>query len=140
MKDIIYWVDPDTLFVKLPCGCPVWGDNDYSTIGMTSYLQVLPTIALYGFKYVVTVDRNRKVKDGDYRVFAARELGIKVPVVFRLYDNHILWRLTRKCVRKIRLRINNYSLFYKKIPNPKFKWGNIVLYCSYQKNIFVDIS
>ena len=84
-KRKIHWVDPHTLFPSHPPYQPLYKtgvQGDVTEIGMTEYLHILPSIALYGFKYAVEINKAHEIMNGDFRVFAARELGILVPVVY----------------------------------------------------------
>lgn len=106
---------------------------DKSEIGMRSYLQILSSIALYGFKYIVILDKSNRVTDGNYRVYAAKELGLKVPCV--CLDNRegipvILYCLIWKLRRTVKI---NY-LFQRKIKNKDYRGGkNSLLVTKFQE-------
>jgi len=111
------------------------GYYDKSEIGMTSYLQILPSIALYGFKYVVVLDKSNRVIDGNYRVYAGEELGLKIPCICRSNREGtptIIYRLIWKLRRTIKI---NY-LFQRKFSTKDFRGDkNSLLICKFQKNI-----
>lgn len=137
----IYWVDPEKIFVKGIPFNPLYDPkqyNDPTSLDLVHYLECLPSIALYGFKYVVTVNKAMKVMDGDYRVFAARELGIKLPIVIPRFHDKFLWKVSFHIQRQIRRLVGIQYLFFKKIKNPDFKYNKVLLTCKFQKNILYD--
>ena len=111
-------INPEGIFLTEP---PVIIKNlkpneyyDKSEIGMRSYLQILPSVGLYGFKYAVVLDESNRVLDGNFRVYSALELGIKVPCVVannRLCLPDLLYRI----IWRIRKTIKIYYLFQRKI-------------------------
>lgn len=135
----IHWINPEKLFpVGSPYGITYEPNqyNDTTEIGMTNYLMVLPSIALYGFKYAIVVNPNFRVLNGDYRVFAARELNQKIPVVFH---NNIEGypRLIYSIIRRLRNIFQIQSFLFRRFKNPKFQYPRekIQLVCQFQKNI-----
>lgn len=87
--------------------------EDRSEIGLRSYLDVLPSIALYGFKYAVPIKRTHYIIDGNFRAYSALELGIKVPVYFSKGKNSPFW-IIRFLLRRIRKLFRNNSLLRQK--------------------------
>jgi len=79
-----------------------------------------------------------KVVDGDYRVFAARELGINVPIIIPRFQDKFLWKVSYHIQRKIRRIVGIHYLFFKKIKNPDFIHKKVLLTCKFQKNILYD--
>lgn len=137
----VYWVDPHTLFPKHPPYQRLYNkgeQNDLTEVGLTSYLQVLPSIALYGFKYAIEINKSHEILNGDFRVFASRELGIKVPVVYsRLTEGRTL--LINILIRRIRRLFKNQSLFFKRFKNPDFRFDDVPLLSMFQKNLFEEV-
>lgn len=142
MKPDVFFLDPNRVFHSH--GPTVKIDNlrdgdfyDKDGIGMSNYLHVLTSIGLYGIKYAVPLSSAFYALDGNFRIYAAEELGIQIPVV-QVQNNQEnrhpfiykwLWRF-RKVIRR------KYFLKRKWI-NPRWKWKNksIVLVTTWQRNI-----
>lgn len=133
----IKWINPEWIFSTEP---PVINKDlkrfdywDKSEIDLRSYLQVLPSIALYGFQYVVVLDRANRVRDGNFRVYAAKELGLKVPCV--CFDNSEgLPPIIHRVLWKFRRVIGIMSLFQRKIVNKSFRKKKVMLVCKFQRS------
>lgn len=141
-KNEIFLVDPEKLFCYYH-ETPVVKPGDYydrTEIGMSNYLQVMPSIALHGFRYAVFIDRSFKVLDGYYRVLSALELGLNVPVTFQTsmhYWKEHGWKL--RFIYALRLLFKRRYLFFKKIKvkeDNRVNAGSGSLVCLFQKNIF----
>ena len=138
----IYWIDPEKLFpVGLPY-VPIYNEqrqyNDLTEFQLSNYLEVLPSIALYGFRSVIVANYSYRVLNGDFRVFVARELGLKVPVMF--HDNVERYSpYIYLIIINIRRLFKTHFLFFRRFSNPHFKWksAKIQLVCKFQKNIFL---
>ena len=105
--------------------------EDHSEVGVQSYLDVLLSIALYGFKYAVPIKKSRYIIDGNFRAYSAIELGIYVPIYFSKGKESSFW-IIRFISRRIRKLFRNNSLFRKK----KALINRVVpLSISFQKNI-----
>lgn len=133
--------DPNKLFCDHLPYAKIWEKrlyNDLTELNMTTYLQILTSVGLYGIKYAVEVKPSLQVIDGDFRVYAARELGLLVPTVMvKRTENRS--RLGKFIIAFIRHRIvRRNSFLRKKWLNPFFKWNGhkIVLVCHFQKNLF----
>ncbi|MFX1517140.1 MAG: hypothetical protein ACFFC6_12630 [Promethearchaeota archaeon] len=140
-KKKIEWIDPHTLFPKgVPYGTRLYKPSEHSDkteIGMTNYLEILPSVALYGFRYAIVANRSHRVLNGDFRVMAARELGLKIPVYF--HNNLEGYpRLVFAVIRRIRRLTKKHSFLFRRFKNPEFKYGDVLLLCKFQKNIFFD--
>ncbi len=137
----VYFIDPEELFPFDPPYQPIYGpgeQNDETEVGMQSYMQILPSIALYGFKYAIEVTKSHKVLNGDFRTFAARELGLKIPVVYhRIQEGRtiILYIL----IRRMRGLLKKQSLFFRRFKNPNFHHGEVPLLCRFQEPLFDSI-
>ena len=109
------YVDPELLFVTEPPTLPIVPDGQYydrNAIGMSTYLQILSSVGLYGFQYAVYVDNCNKVLDGNFRVYAARELGLLVPVSVQVWNQvYPVWIV--RIIRRFRLLFKRNWLFYK---------------------------
>jgi len=114
---------------------------DHDEIGISTYLQVLPSIALYGFKYAVPISKSRKILDGNFRAFCAEELGIKVPVIICKNNAENRSRLNYKLLWIIRKLVGKKYLFKRKWKNPRFnkKFARVLSYCIFQKNILNEV-
>jgi len=114
---------------------------DQDEIGISTYLQVLPSIALYGFKYAVPISKSGYNLDGNFRVFCAEELGIKVPVIICKNNAENRGRLNYKLFWIIRKLFGKNYLFKRKWKNPQFnkKFDNVPSYCIFQKNILDEV-
>jgi hypothetical protein len=138
MAKKVYWINPNHLFPKHPPYQRLYKEgeqNDLTEVGMESYLQILPSIALYGFKYAIEINKSHAILNGDFRTFAARELGIKVPVVFsRLTGGRTI--LTYILIRRLRRIFKKQSLFFKRYENPSFRFDKVPLLCLFQKSLF----
>lgn len=134
-------MDPQELFPKHPPYQPLYEkgeQNDLTEVGLQSYFQVLPSIALYGFKYVVEINKSHAILNGDFRVFVSRELGIKVPVVYvRLSEGSTL--LVNIFIRRLRRIFKRQHLFFKRFKNPAFQFDEVPLLCLFQQSLFDDI-
>ena len=87
MNPKVFLIDPDLLFntegpLLKNTHLEKWQYYDKTEIGMNNYLQVLTSIAIYGFKYAVPITKGYRVMDGNFRTYSAKELGILLPVVF----------------------------------------------------------
>lgn len=137
----VIWIDPNCLFPKHPPYQQLYGEgkqNDLTEVGMESYLQVLPSIALYGFKYAVEINKSHAILNGDFRVFAAIELGIDVPIVYsRLTEGRTM--LVYLLIKNLRRKFKKQSLFFKRYKNPDFRFGEVSLLCLFQKSLFDDV-
>lgn len=111
---------------------------DKSEIGMVSYLQILVSIALYGFKYVVVLNKSNTVIDGNYRVYAGKELGLKVPCIV-LNNREGYPRLFHRLIWRLRHLVGIKYLFQRKFFTKDFRGEkNSLLVCKFQKNILED--
>lgn len=87
--------------------------EDRSEINLQSYLEVLPSIALYGFKYAIPIKESGYLLNGNFRAYSALELGIDVPVYYsKEKESHFY--IIRFVKRRIRKLLRNNSLFRKK--------------------------
>lgn len=135
----IHWIDPKNIFLTegpaLPVPKTLREYYDKSELGNKSYLTILPSIALYGFKYVVVLNQEKKVLDGNYRVYAGLELGLKIPVVVAK-NREVLPKVIYFLLWVIRRRIVKRKYFLqRKIKNPFFVFHSASLSCHFQKNI-----
>lgn len=139
MMTSINFIDPGSIFLTEP---PVMIKNlpprdyyDKSEIGMISYLQILPSVALYGFKYAAVLDSSNRVLDGNFKTYAAVELGLKVPCVCRR-NREGLPRFLYRLVWKMRRLIKINYLFQRKFLNsdPATR-KKILLVCQFQEDI-----
>ncbi len=140
----VHLVDPECLFPKHPPYQPLFKkgeQNDLTEVDMQSYLQILSSIGLYGFKYAVEINQSHGILNGDFRTFAARELGLKLPVVHvRLAEGRTL--LIVILLRKLRKLCKNQSLFFRKFDNPEFKhvkYDRVLLLSTFQLPLFDSI-
>lgn len=137
----VQWIDPEQLFPKHPPYQRLYENgeqSDLTEVGMQSYLQILPSVALYGFKYAVEINKAGGVLNGDFRTFAARELGMKLPVVYhRIQEGRTL--VLTIIIRRLRKLFNKPSLFFRKIENPGFEFGKVKLVCKFQLPLFDSI-
>lgn len=110
---------------------------DQDEIGLSTYLQVLLSIALYGFKYAVPVSESKRILDGNFRVFCGEELGLKVPIVICKNNAENRSRFSNKIIWIIRMLFGRNFLFKRKWKNPEFdkRFNNVLMYCNFQKNI-----
>lgn len=140
----VYLVNPHLVFCENIPNIPIYERKRYydnTEINMTNYLEILPSIALYGFKYAIEVNRSYKVLNGDFRVLVARELNILIPIVIlkgnRQEEEIYLIFLIKTILRRRIVKRN--SFLRKKFPNPFFnrKNNNAKLLCKFQKNIFI---
>jgi len=133
------FVDPASLFFTEPPVVPIVADNlyyDRTEIGMTNYLQILPSVALYGFKYVVYIDSTNKILDGNFRAYAALELGLKVPCSIQKWCHvYPVWLV--RIIRRFRLLFQRNWLFYKKFTTDSIVSTKSLVMLS-QKNILGD--
>ena len=140
-KRKIHWVDPHTLFPAHPPYQPLFEtgvQGDITEIGMTEYLHIVPSIALYGFKFAVEINKAHEIMNGDFRVFAARELGIKVPVVYvRLPEGRTL--LVNIIIRRLRKLFKRNKLFFRRFPVPDFKFDKVPLLFLSQQSLLKDV-
>lgn len=130
------FVDPNKLFVTEPPVVPVVSDNMYSDKterGMSTYLQILPSVGLYGFQFEVYISDSNKVLDGNFRTYAGRELGLLVPVSVQS-SRHCYNIWLKRIIIRIRLLFKRNWLFYKKIRVNRSA-SNSSLVCLFQKNI-----
>lgn len=132
-------INPEGIFLTEP---PVIIKNlksreyyDKSEIGMRSYLQILPSVGLYGFKYAVVLDESNRVMDGNFRVYAGQELGIKIPCVAHTNNREGLPFIIYAFIWRIRNLMKIKYFLQRKFKNNKFKWKKIVLVCKFQKVI-----
>ena len=140
----IRFVDPSELFYShgpVVRQHPLSDYYDRDEIGVSTYLQVLPSIALYGFKYAVPVSKSGKLLDGNFRVFCAEELGMKVPIVVCKNNSEDRTRLGHKILWIIRKLIGRNYFLKRKWKNPRFnkKFDHIPSYCLFQENILDEI-
>jgi hypothetical protein len=131
--------NPHEIFCDNHVQSPLGKKNNYvdkNEIGLTSYLQILPSVALYGFKYVLDLD-GLISKGGDFRVFAARELGLIIPTIQRKDHFYFKSIWLRRAAKIIRLVTRKRYLLRKKWLNPANVYAsrNIVQVCKWQKNI-----
>ncbi len=146
MKSKVFFVDPQKIFqtegplIKIK-HLSNWEYYDKDGIGMSNYLQVLVSIALYGIKYAVPITRSFKNLDGNFRVLAAKELDLPLPVVFVNHDSENRHPFIYKWLWRFRKLIRNKNFLKRKWINPTWKWKNkkIVLVTHWQKNLFGEI-
>lgn len=125
----IFLTEPPVIIKSLKSG----EYYDKSEIGMRSYLQILPSVGLYGFKYAAVLDKSNRVMDGNFRVYAGLELGIKVPCVAHINNREGLPFIIYAFIWKIRKLVRVKHLFQRKFKNKEFKWKKILLVCQFQK-------
>lgn len=134
-------INPELLFIsEPPFLTPVNSDNYYdkTEIGMENYLQILPSVGLYGIQYKIFIDESNKVLDGNFRVYAALELGIMVPVTIQKTMHYYnIWVL--RAIRRCRLLFKRNWLFFKKIRVRKTA-SKSSLIIHFQKNILNESS
>lgn len=132
------YVSPELLFLTENPSLPVVEAGKYydkTQIGTSNYLSFLPSIALYGIQYKVFIDKSNRVLDGNWRVYAALELGILVPFSIQTSMNYYnIWVL--RVIRRIRLLFKKNYLFYKKLKTGNIKVSKSSLAVKYQINIF----
>lgn len=132
------FVDPQFLFVCEPPVVPVHTRNRYydlTEVGMSCYLQILPSVALYGIQYQVFVDESNRVLDGNFRVYAALELGLLVPVtVQKTMHYYNVWIV--RILRRVRRLFKRNWLFFKKLLVDESS-NQVGLVCLWQLNILI---
>lgn len=140
-RNKVVFVNPNDLFPKYPPHSQLYKQNEYNDlteVGMQSYLQILPSLALYGFKYAVEINKSHEVINGDFRVFGAIELGKEVPAVYvRLPQGRTL--ITSIILRRLRKLVNKQSLFFRRFNNPEFRHGKVSLLCHFQLPLFDSV-
>ena len=108
---------------------------DRTQIGTSNYLDFLPSIALYGIQYKVFIDKSNRVLDGNFRAYAALELGLLVPTSIQTSMNYYnIWVL--RVIRRIRLLFKKNYLFYKKLKTGNMRLNQGSLAVKFQINIF----
>ena len=141
MAKKIHWVDPHTLFPSHPPYQPLFEkgkQGDITEIGMTEYLHILPSIALYGFKFAIEINKAHGVINGDFRVFAGRELGIKVPVVYvRLPEGRTMF--TYLVIKALRRKFKRNQLFYRRFAVKGFRFDKVPLLFLSQQSLLKDV-
>jgi len=110
------YVDPNTLFITEPPFVPIVDDGKYydkTEIGMSNYLQILPSVGLYGIQFEVFITDSNKILDGNFRTYAAIEAGILVPISIQKNMHYYnIWVL--RIIRRFRLLFKRNWLFFKK--------------------------
>ena len=135
----IRFVNPHKLFITEPPHLPIVSNSQYydkTAIGMSNYLEILASVGLYGFQFAVKVNNCGKVLDGNFRTYAAIELGLPLPINIQKWMHvYPVWII--RIIRRFRLLFKRNSLFYK-----TFKTNSNVncksLFSSWQYNIFIN--
>lgn len=143
MKSKVFWMDPQLVFnTEGPC-IPInhLSDGDYydrDGVGMDNYLQVLTSIALYGIKYAVPITKGCRSMDGNFRIYAAKELNLPLPVVYVHHDSENRHPWVYKWLWRFRKIIKRKHFLKRKWLNPEWRWKNnpIILVSRWQQNIF----
>lgn len=121
-KGKIKYVDPHTLFLTEP---PTMTPDEKHK-DMLSYLNVLPSIALYGMAFVILVDECNRVIDGNYRGYSGLELVLDlVPISIKHQRGRGKWyRFIYVFLSKIRNLLGLKWFYHTNIKNPQVKKSN----------------
>lgn len=141
-KNRVFYIDPQMVFNShgptiLIDHLKEWQYYDKDGVGMNNYLQILASIGLYGIKYAIPINNRYKALDGNFRVFAAKELDILLPVVMVENNQESRSKFIYKWLWRFRKFIRRKYFLKRKWSNPEWQWKNkkIVMVTSWQKNI-----
>lgn len=130
-------VSPELLFFTEEPNLPVVEAGKYydkTQIGVSNYLDFLPSIALYGIQYKVFIDESNRILDGNWRGCAALELGLLVPIsIQKSMHYYNIWVL--RIIRRIRSLFKKNYLFYKKLKTGNMRLSQGSLAVKFQINI-----